>query len=442
MTSPLNVLLLGSGGREHAIAWKLAQSSLLAKLWVAPGNAGTGDLGENVPEVVATDLEGVAALAKRVRADLVIVGPEDPLAAGVVDRLTVEGIRCFGPTRAAAEIEWSKRFAKDLMRDAGIPTAEARAFDSTTEAYSYLRRLEDARGVTPVIKADGLAAGKGVVLAADFEEARAAVDAAMVSRAFGDAGTRVLIEERMSGPETSAHAFTDGVTVRHMPFSCDHKPVFDGDHGPNTGGMGVYSPPGWLLDTDARAIERDVTERTVRALFEAGRPYRGVLYPGMMMTSGGPRVVEYNCRFGDPETEALLPRLESDLVEICWAVATNTLDQVEVRWSERATVGVMMAAGGYPGPYSNGARIDGVGDVDDDVQVFMAGAQRDALGHLVTAGGRVLCVTASGATIAEARDRAYDNVRRIHFDGAHYRSDIGARPIGGTMGLGVAAGTR
>jgi phosphoribosylamine--glycine ligase len=438
VTSPLNVLLLGSGGREHAIAWKIAQSPLLAKLWVAPGNAGTGDLGENVRDVAATDLEGVAALAKRVRADLVIVGPEDPLAAGVVDRLTVEGIRCFGPTRAAAEIEWSKRFAKDLMRGAGIASAEARAFDSTGEAHSYLRELEDAGAAAPVIKADGLAAGKGVVLAADFDEARAAVDAAMTARAFGEAGARILIEERMTGPETSAHAFTDGVTVRHMPFSCDHKPVFDGDRGPNTGGMGVYSPPGWLAEADARAIERDVTERTVRAMFEAGRPYRGAIYPGMMMTPQGPRVVEYNCRFGDPETEALLPRLESDLLEICWAVAANTLDQVEVRWSERATVGVIMASGGYPGPYAGGARIEGVDDVDGDVQVFMAGAQRDAEGHLVTAGGRVLCVTASGATIAEARDRAYDNVRRIRFEGAHYRTDIGARGVAAESAMGVA----
>lgn len=429
MTSPLNVLLLGSGGREHAIAWKVAQSPLLAKLWIGPGNAGTTDLGENVPEVKVTDVEAVAALAKRVRPDLVIVGPDDPLALGVVDRLTVEGIRCFGPTRAAAELEWSKSFAKDVMRQAGIATAEARAFDSVDEARAYLRQLEDSGAAAPVVKANGLALGKGVVVAADFEEARAALETTMVGHAFGEAGNRVLVEERMTGPETSAHAFTDGVTVRHMPFSCDHKPVFDGDLGPNTGGMGVFSPPGWLSEADAHTIERDVTERVVRAMFEAGRPYRGVLYPGMMLTAEGPRVVEFNCRFGDPETQALLPRLESDLLEICWAVATNTLDQVEVRWSDRATVCVVMASGGYPGSYSTGGVIEGVDEVDDDVQVFLAGAARDSVGRLVTSGGRVLSVTASGATIAEARARAYENVGRISFEGAHYRTDIGARGV-------------
>jgi phosphoribosylamine--glycine ligase len=365
----------------------------------------------------------------------VIVGPEDALAAGVVDRLTVEGIRCFGPTRAAAEIESSKSFAKELMARAGIATGAARVFDSVGEAQAYVRQLEDAGAAAPVIKANGLALGKGVVVAADFEEARAALDAAMVGRAFGDAGARVLIEERMVGPETSAHAFTDGVTVRHMPFACDHKPVFDGDRGPNTGGMGAYSPAGWLSEADARAIERDVTERAVRALFEAGRPYRGVLFPGMMLTADGPRVVEFNCRFGDPETEVLLPRLESDLLEICWAVADNTLDRVEVRWSERATVGVVMASGGYPGAYSTGARIEGVDAVDEDVQVFLAGAARDAEGQLVTSGGRVLCVTASGATIAEAQARAYENVGRIHFEGAHYRTDIGARGVAAMAGM-------
>ncbi len=429
MTSPLNVLLVGSGGREHAIAWSLARSPLLAKLWIAPGNAGTADLGENVPEVNATNIEGIAALAKRASADLVVVGPDDPLALGLVDRLTVEGIRCFGPTRDAAELEWSKSFAKDVMRRAGIDTAEARAFDTIDDARGYLRQLEDSGASPPVVKANGLALGKGVVVAADFEEARGALDASMVGRAFGDAGARVLIEERMTGPETSAHAFTDGVTVRHMPFSCDHKPVFDGNLGPNTGGMGVFSPPGWLSDAEARAIERDVTERTVRAMLEAGRPYRGVLYPGMMLTSTGPRVVEFNCRFGDPETQALLPRLESDLLEICWAVANNTLHEVDVRWSERATVCVVMASGGYPGAYSTGARIEGLSDVDADVQVFFAGVARDGEGQLVTAGGRVLSVTASGATIAQAQERAYENVRRIHFDGAHFRTDIGDRGV-------------
>ena len=431
--SGLNVLLLGGGGREHAIAWRLAQSPRLAKLWIAPGNAGTADCGENVADIAAGDIDGVAALAKRVRADLVIVGPEDPLAAGIADRLTVEGIRVFGPTRAAAEIESSKSFAKQLMRDAGVATADAQAFDDAAEAKAYVERLEHA----PVIKADGLAAGKGVIVCDTTDEALAAIDLAMGQRAFGDAGARVLVEERMRGPETSAHAFTDGVTVRHMPFSCDYKRALDGDAGPNTGGMGVYSPPGWLAPAVATQIERDVAERTVQAMFDAGRPYRGVIYPGMMVTDDGPRVVEFNCRFGDPEAEVLLPRLRSDLLDICGAVADNSLAGIGVEWSNDATVGVVMASGGYPGAYETGFPISGVDDVDSDVQVFMAGAQLVSGGTedetLVTAGGRVLCVVASGETVAEARERAYDNVRRIHFESAHYRTDIAlnvGRPVG------------
>ena len=419
-----NVLLLGSGGREHAIAWRLAQSPLLSKLWVAPGNAGTGDLGENV-EVRAADPDAVLALAERVRADLVIIGPEDPLAAGVADRLTEAGIAVFGPSRAGAEIEWSKAYAKALMASAGIATAGARGFEDAWEARDFARVLF-AGGLDCVVKADGLAAGKGVTVCDSVEQALQAIEDAMVHNHFGAAGARVVIEERMRGRETSAHAFTDGVTVRHMPFSCDHKPVFDGDQGPNTGGMGVYSPPGWLPASTAEAIRREVTERTVHALHDAGRVYRGVIYPGLMLTADGPKVVEYNCRFGDPETEALLPRLRSDLLAICDATAHGRLADVPVEWSDDATVGVMMASGGYPGEYATGAAIEGVQDVDSDVQVFMAGAQRDASGVLRTAGGRVLCVVASGPTVAEARARAYDNVRRIRFEGAHYRTDIGA----------------
>jgi len=432
--SSLNVLLLGNGAREHAIAWKLAQSPRLARLWTAPGNAGTADLGENVPEVAATDVEAVAALAKRVAADLVIVGPEAPLEAGVVDRLVVEGFRVFGPSRVAAEIEWSKAFAKDLMRGAGIATAESQAFDEPDGAKAYVRALED-RSLFPVVKADGLASGKGVVVCDTTDEALTAIDACMRDGAFGSSGARVVIEERMRGPETSAHAFTDGVTVRHMPFSCDYKPAFDGGRGPNTGGMGVYSPPGWVTPEDMRWIEREVTERAVKAMFDGGRPYRGVLYPGMMCTEAGWRVVEFNSRFGDPETEALLPRLKSDLLDICWAVATNALHEVEIRWSERATVGVVMVPGGYPGPHETGKVITGVEDVDDDVQVFLAGVQRASDGALVTSGGRTLCVVASGDTIEEARERAYDNVRRIAFEGAHYRTDI-AVLTGSAVGAG------
>ena len=417
------MLLLGGGGREHAIAWRLAQSPRLAKLWTAPGNAGTAGLGENVLDVKPDDVEAVAALTMRVRADLVIVGPEGPLAAGVADRLAADGVPVFGPSREAAEIESSKAFAKELMRDAGIATAAARAFDDPEEAKRYLRTLDRP----PVIKANGLAAGKGVTVCGSFDEAEAAVERAMRERAFGDAGARVLVEERIEGPETSAHAFTDGVTVRHMPFSCDYKRALDGDAGPNTGGMGVYSPPGWLADDAAARIEREVTERAVRAMSDAGRIYRGVLYPGIMVTAAGPQVLEFNCRFGDPETEVLLPRLRGDLLAICEAVAGGRLADVDVEWSDDATVGVVMASGGYPGSYDTGFPITGVEDVDDDVQAFISGAQRAEDGTLVTAGGRVLCIVARAATIAEARERAYDNVRRISFEGAHHRTDIAAR---------------
>jgi len=419
-SSPLNVLLLGSGGREHAIAWKLAQSPRLSKLWIAPGNAGMTNLGELVPDVTVMDFDAVLALATRVSADLIVVGPEDPLVVGITDRLNDAGFRVFGPSGPAAQIEGSKAFANQLMAEAGIATSISEAFDDPEAAKAYVR----ACGHHVVIKADGLAAGKGVTVCDDIAQAEAAIDRIMVDRAFGDAGTRIVVEERMYGRETSAHAFTDGVTVRHMPFSCDHKPVFDGDVGPNTGGMGVYSPSGWLDDETADRIRRDVTERAVAALAASGRPYAGVLYPGLMVTDAGPKVVEFNSRFGDPETEVLLPKLRTDLLDILEAVADRRLGDVEVEWDDVATVAVMMASGGYPGSYETGKPISGLETVDADVQVFVAGA-REENGQLVTAGGRVLCVVAHGATIEEARAKAYDNVSRISFEGAHYRTDIG-----------------
>lgn len=419
----MNVLLLGSGGREHAIAWRLAQSPLMGKLWVAPGNAGTSMFGESVEGVRITDPEAVVALAERVKADLVVVAPDDPLAAGVVDALDAAGIAAFGPTKAADEIEWSKSYAKALMRDAGIATAASASFDDPDRAIKYVRGLDSPC----VVKADGLSLGKGVTVCDNAEQAVAAIDAAMRGGAFGAAGARVVIEERMYGRETSAHAFSDGVTVQHMPFSCDHKPALDGDRGPNTGGMGVYSPPGWLEPPIAEAIRTQITERALGALSAAGRPFRGVLYPGIMVTAGGPKVVEFNARFGDPEAEVLLPKLRSDLLAICDAVAHGRLAEVPVEWDDVATVGVVMASGGYPDAYTTGHPIEGIGDIDDDVQVFIAGAKHDRQGRLVTAGGRVLCVVACGATVAEARAHAYDNVRRIRFEGAYYRTDIAAR---------------
>ncbi len=416
----MNVLLVGAGAREHALAWKLRQSPRLDQLIVAPGNAGTAAIAENVA-VAANDIEGLARLARQRQVDLVLVGPEEPLARGLVDRLAVEGIAAFGPSKAAAEIESSKVFSKGLMARLGIPTAAFGTFDAFEEARAFI----EAHAGPLVVKADGLAAGKGAVVTQTKDEALAALRSMLVEGIFGDSGHRVVIEERLRGREVSAHAFTDGRTVVPMPLSCDHKPIFDGDRGPNTGGMGAYSPPDWLDADTAAWIDQHVTEAAVRALLEEGRPYRGVLYPGLMITDDGPKVLEFNCRFGDPETQALLPRLKSDLLEVLWAVVNNRLDQVTVEWSDEACVGVVLASGGYPGAYETGFPIEGLDAVDADVQVFHAGTRRREDGAVVTAGGRVLTVVATGATLAEAREKAYRNVERIRFQGVHYRRDIG-----------------
>lgn len=426
----MNVLLLGSGAREHAIAWKLSQSPKLTTLFVAPGNPGTASLATNLPINVG-DFDEIVRVCKQRNIDFVVVGSEDPIAAGLVDRLAVEGIAAFGPTKDAAQIESSKVFSKELMSRHGIPTAAFGVFDDESEARAYI----DAAEGSLVVKAEGLARGKGVIVTDSKESAQEAVTAIMSDRAFGAAGDRVVIEQRLFGPEVSAHAFTDGKAVAHMPFSCDHKPIFDGDEGPNTGGMGAYSPPGWLDQSTANAIRKDITEAAVRAMMAEGRPYRGVLYPGLMIGDDGPHVIEFNCRFGDPETQVLLPRLQSDLLDVLWAVANNRLSEVELRWSEEACVGVVLASGGYPGAYETGFAIDGLAELDPDVLVFQAGTRRRDDGALVTAGGRVLTVAATGVTLAEAREKAYRNVERIRFQGRQYRRDIGATqtaPVQGT----------
>jgi len=416
----LKVLIVGSGAREHTIAWKLRQSPLLGQLYVAPGNAGTAAIAENLP-VAANDIDGIAAAAREQRIDLVVVGPEDPLARGLVDRLAVVGIPAFGPSRAAAEIESSKVFSKGLMQRHGIPTAAFGSFDSFDEAAAFVRAHQGPL----VVKADGLAAGKGAIVTSKAEEALVCLEDMLVKGVFGDAGRRVVVEERLHGPEVTAHAFTDGRAVVSMPLSCDHKPVFDGDQGPNTGGMGAYSPPAWLDRATEEWIDREVTLATVQAMFEEGRPYRGILYPGLMVTDSGPQVLEYNCRFGDPETQVILPRLKTDLLEVLQAVVNNRLEGTVVEWSDEACVGVVLASGGYPGSYETGLPIEGLDDVDADVQVFHAGTKRRDDGALVTAGGRVLTVVATGGTLAEAREKAYRNVERIRFQGVHYRRDIG-----------------
>jgi len=427
-----NVLLIGSGGREHAIAWKLRQSAGLGELVVAPGNAGIALIAECVPlavpsahapaDEVAAYGTAVVALARERRADLVVVAPDDPLAFGLVDMVQAAGIRAFGPTKAAARIESSKAFAKDLMRRHGIPMGESAQFDDFEAARAYV----EARPCDVVVKADGLFVGKGTVVPASRAEAVEVLRSMLVEGEMGAAGRTVVIEDKLVGRETSAHAFSDGKHVAHMPFSCDHKPVFDGNRGPNTGGMGVYSPPGWLAESTAEQVRRDVTEAAVRAMASEGTPFAGVLYPGLFVTDDGPRVIEFNARFGDPECECLLPLLESDLLAIMRACCDGTLDRADVRWSAQASVTVMLASGGYPGPYEKGKVIQGLEAVDADVVVFHAGTKLDDAGRFVTNGGRVLGVTALGETMEAARAKAYANVERIHFEGMHYRRDIGA----------------
>ena len=417
----MNVLVVGSGAREHALAWKLRQSPRLTDLFIAPGNAGTASLGANL-EVAATDLEAVTRAAKDHRCQLVVVGPEDPLSRGLVDRLAVEGIAAFGPSQSAARIESSKAFAKELMRVHGIPTSGYAVFDDRTDARNYVESLAEA----PVVKADGLAAGKGAVVCDTKEEALAAIDMMMGDRAFGAAGRTVVIEERMSGREVSAHALTDGRTTLPLPYSCDYKRALDGDEGPNTGGMGAYSPPGWLDGETAERIDESITRAAVAAMMSEEAPYRGVLYPGIMITADGPKVLEFNCRLGDPEAQALLPRLKSDLLEICLAVVENRLHEIEVEWSDEACVAVVVASGGYPDEYSTGYPIAGLAQAEEGAVVFQAGTRLAEDGSAVTDGGRVLTVAALGATLSEARTAAYRGVQRVHFTNCHYRRDIAA----------------
>ncbi|HXG42168.1 MAG TPA: phosphoribosylamine--glycine ligase [Dehalococcoidia bacterium] len=415
------VLVVGGGGREHAIAWKLRQSSSLGELLVAPGNAGTAAIATNL-DIRANDVEGLVAAAREHRVELVVVGPEEPLARGLADRLEAEGIAVFGPRQAGARIEASKAWARELAARHGIPHPAFAIFTSRTDARDYVMSLSGP----PVVKADGLAGGKGAFVCQSKEEALDIIDRLMVDEALGPAGRTVVVEEKLSGREVSAHAFTDGRTVVPMPFACDYKRALDGDQGPNTGGMGAYSPALWLDEPTERFVHQQVTEAAVRALAAEGIDYRGVLYPGLMVTDRGPLVLEFNCRFGDPETQVLLPRLKSDLLKIAWAVANGRLHEVAVEWSTEACVGVVMASGGYPDEYRTGYPIYGLGSVEDDVLVFHAGTALRDDGTVVTAGGRVLTVVAVAPTLTEARAKAYRAVQHIHFTRAHYRRDIAA----------------
>ncbi|MEX0761663.1 MAG: phosphoribosylamine--glycine ligase [Dehalococcoidia bacterium] len=421
----MKVLVIGSGGREHAISWKLAQSRRVSALYIAPGNAGTSTIGENLP-VGAEDLEGLIAAAHDLGIDLTIVGPEGPLVAGIADAFSEAGLKVFGPTAAASRIEGSKLWSKDLMRRHGIPTGWMRSFTESGPARLFIRErpVDDI-----VLKVNGLAAGKGVILPESHAEADDAISAILDGRIFGDAGSSLLVEERLSGPEVSVFAFLDGATVSAEVAACDYKRIDDGDQGPNTGGMGAYSPPEfWTAELAAR-VRRDILEATATAMVKEGCPFRGILYAGLMLTEDGPKVIEFNCRLGDPEAEVVLPRLSSDLADVCMAVVDGQLGDIDVSWGGLPHAGVVLVSGGYPGKYSTGVEITGLDAAGQHALVFHAGTQSGENGQVLTAGGRVLVTVGSGEDMKSARMDAYRAAGVIKFEGSQYRSDIAARAI-------------
>lgn len=416
----MKILVIGSGGREHALVWKLKQSSPVERIFCAPGNAGTAAIAENVA-IPATDLAQLLRFAKQNDVDLTVVGPDDPLAIGIVDLFTAEKLRIFGPTKSAARLESSKIFAKELMRSQKVPTAQARTFSDSKEALDYCDEVK----FPVVIKADGLALGKGVIIAPDVATAKSTIEAMMNEARFGDAGRRVVVEEFLRGSECSIHALVDGKNYRLLESARDHKRAFDGDEGPNTGGMGAFSPANnWDGGLQSK-FEREIMQPLLRGLAKEGIAYRGLLYPGLMITSDGVRVLEFNCRFGDPETQALLPRMKSDLLALLEATIDGKIDNHSIDWDKRVSVTVVLASAGYPGKYETGKGISGLDEAAklEGIQVFHAGT-KIADNQVVTAGGRVLAVTALGSTIAAARGRAYEAAARIEFEGCHYRRDI------------------
>ena len=423
----MKILVIGSGGREHALAWKAAQSAGVEKVFVAPGNAGTAREPklENVA-IGVTDVVALVAFARDHDIALTIVGPEAPLVIGVVDAFQKAGLRCFGPTAAAAQLEGSKAFTKDFLARHNIPTAAYANFTEVEPALAYLRE----RGAPIVVKADGLAAGKGVIVAMTLAEAEAAVRDMLAGNSFGEAGHRVVIEEFLEGEEASFIVMVDGEHILPMATSQDHKRVSDGDSGPNTGGMGAYSPAPVVTAEVHERIMREVIEPTVQGMASEGMPYTGFLYAGLMIDgNGAPKVIEYNCRFGDPETQPIMMRMKADLAALCQAAIDGRLDQCQAEWDTRAAVGVVLAAAGYPGDYPKGDVIKGMDGIDsDEAKVFHAGtAEKD--GQVVTAGGRVLCATALGESVREAQQKAYALADKIHWDGVFMRRDIGYRAI-------------
>jgi phosphoribosylamine--glycine ligase len=421
----MNVLLIGNGGREHAIAWKVQQSKTLGKLYIAPGNAGTAACGENIP-IGVNDIDKLVKFARDNKVELVIVGPEDPLAAGAVDVFEAAGIKAFGPSGGAAQLEADKAFAKQLMRSVSMSTAEGRIFDRFSDAKAYIASRDEA----VVIKAAGLAKGKGVYVCDDPADGILIAEKIMCEKIFGAAGEKIIVEDKLLGEEASILAFVDGRNIYVMESSQDHKPIGDGDTGPNTGGMGAYSPAPVVTDELMNQITREILVPVVDGMNRNGTTYKGVLYAGLMITAGGPRVLEFNVRFGDPETQPILMRLKSDLLEVCLAVCEGRLDEVTLEWDERPAVCVVMASGGYPGDYEKGKKITGLDEAGrlEDVVVFHAGTASKN-GNIVTDGGRVLGVTALGQTIREAKSRAYEAVDKIKFEGAYFRRDIADKAI-------------
>ncbi|MFZ0448543.1 MAG: phosphoribosylamine--glycine ligase [Desulfatiglandaceae bacterium] len=423
----MKVLIIGGGGREHALAWKITQSDRVERVFVAPGNAGTAleKKVENVP-ISALDIEGLVNFAGREAMGLTIVGPEAPLVVGLADAFRESGLPCFGPTQAAAQLEGSKAFTKDFLARHDIPTGWYRTFTEIEPARAFIRE----KGLPIVIKADGLAAGKGVVIAGSQVEAFEAVVGMLSGKSFGDAGKRVVIEECLVGEEASFIVMTDGKEILPLATSQDHKARDDGDRGPNTGGMGAYSPAPVVTSAMHDRIMREVMEPTVRGMAEEGNPYMGFLYAGLMITKDGtPKVLEYNCRFGDPETQPILLRLRSDLVGLCMAALEGRLGKTEAKWDPRASLGVVMAAGGYPLSYGKGFPISGLpGSEEEGVKVFHAGTEMEG-GRVVTSGGRVLCVTALGERVTDAQKKAYEMAKKITWEGVYYRTDIGYRAV-------------
>jgi len=421
----MKVLVVGGGGREHALVWKISQSPKVTKIYCAPGNAGISEQAAIV-SIKANDLNSLLEFALKEEINLTVVGPEDPLTKGIVDLFESKGLFIFGANQKAAEIEGSKAFAKEMMKKYYIPTAFYEIFDSRNEAVKYIRKL----GAPIVVKADGLAAGKGVIVCKTVEEAIQSVDKIMVEKIFGEAGNRVVVEEYLVGEEASYIAFTDGKTILPMASSQDHKPIFDGDEGPNTGGMGAYSPAPVVTDKVHEKILEKILRPLIQGMGEEGRPYKGVLYAGLMIHDSQPKVLEFNARFGDPETQPVLMRMKGDIVPILEACIKGNLSQYQIEWDNRASVCVVMASKGYPGDYEKGKAIKGLKEVSQmkDVFVFHAGTGLKD-GQIVTNGGRVLGVTGLGEDIPRAIERTYQAVKKISWDGVHYRKDIGQKAL-------------